>query len=153
MHSWQWHRNGYWVYYMCHLFPAAVGSVMRGLISGGWDHWSKTFPARSSAQSAAAADRSCTPPRSAASAPGPFPSTFAPASLQRTSRGTNQTFDPRQPRVERNVSLRHQGGIKTKQTQKRDGWICSPTKYFIISGVWWGVGAMRSSSSPLATVG
>lgn len=28
-----------------------------------------------------------------------------------------------------------------------------PTKWFIICGVWWGVGAMRSSSSPLATVG
>lgn len=66
----------------------SLSSVMRRLILGGWGHWSKTFPAHSSAQSAVAAGRSYTQLRSEASAPDPLPSMFPPASLWRRIRGT-----------------------------------------------------------------
>lgn len=66
----------------------AISSVMRGQRWGDWGRWSTTSLARSSAQSAAAAGRSCIRLRSGASAPGPPPSRYAPVSLWRKNTRT-----------------------------------------------------------------
>lgn len=67
---------------MCRLVPAAHAGVKRRPIWGCWARWSKTFPARSSAQNATAADRRCTQPRCGASAPDRPPSRYAPVALK-----------------------------------------------------------------------
>lgn len=65
------------------LYVPSFFSVTRGQRWGDWGRWSMTSLARSSAQNAAAADRSCIQPRSGASVPGPPPSMYPPASLWR----------------------------------------------------------------------
>lgn len=69
-----------WILKLC---VPSLFSVTRRRRWGGWGHWSTTSLARSSAQSAAAAGRSCIRLRSGASAPGPLPSRYWPVSLWR----------------------------------------------------------------------
>lgn len=74
-----------WILKLC---VPSLFSVTRRQRWGGWGHWSTTSLARSSAQSAAAAGRSCIRLRSGASAPGPPPSRYSPVSLRRKNTRT-----------------------------------------------------------------